>query len=111
MKKLIAIFISGIFLVSFAGCGGNSSSKTTLHSGESLTLSKDAPVCSSKENVKKMISFINEKNDDGQNRMISNGEAKILSKGTKVDIVKIGATVEMETSDNKKWFAPIEVVK
>lgn len=83
----------------------------TLRSGQSISLNKDILVCSSKDNLDKLISFISQKNNDGQNQMLASGEAKILSKGTKVNIIKAGITVEMETSDNKKWFAPMEAIK
>jgi len=111
MKKIISILICCVFLLMFTGCDSGSSNKTTLHSGQSLTLSNDTPVCSSKENLDKMISFISQKNDDGENQMIASGKAKILSKGTKVNIISTGTTIEIETSDNKKWFAPMEVIK
>ena len=114
MKKIISIFISFIISLSFISCGSSSSSSsTTLHTGQSLALSKDAPVCSSKENVDKMINFVKEKNSSGQDQMLARGEAKILPKGTQVNVISISATlvVEVETQDGKKWFAPDSAFK
>ena len=111
MKRIISLFISCIFLSTLIGCENSSRSKSTLNSGQSLKLSDYALVCSSKDNLDEMLLFINQKNDDAQNQMIASGKAKILPKGTKVNIISIGTNVEIETSDNEKWFAPMEVVK
>jgi hypothetical protein len=45
--------------------------------------------------------------------MLNKGEAKILSKGTIVNIVNISSEliVEVETSEGKKWFAPDSAFK
>jgi hypothetical protein len=57
MRKILSILITLMFTIVLISCG-DSSSKTSLHSGQSITLSKDAPVCSSKENVDKMMNFV-----------------------------------------------------
>lgn len=88
----------------------STSSKTTLHSGQSVTLSDGTLVCSSKENLSKMLSFMREKNKDGQNQMLINGQTTILSKGTKVNVINTGITAEIEVN-GEKWFAPYELIK
>jgi len=113
--RITKILISCLFILTLVGCGNVSSSgtsaKSTLHSGQSVTLSNNTLVCSSKDNLSKMLSFMREKNEDGQNQMLLNGQATILSKGTKVNVISTGMTVEIETSDNKKWVVPMELVK
>lgn len=92
------------------GCGDDSSStSSSLTSGKRITLSDDAPVCSSKENVDKMIDYIRENNSAGKQEMINRGDATILPKGTEINIVKGGIVVEIETKDGTTWFAPKEV--
>lgn len=112
MKRIITILISCILILSLVSCGSSSStstsSKTTLHSGQSITLKDDTLVCSSKNNLDKMLSFMSQKNKDGQNQMLLNGQATILSKGTKVNVTSVGITTEVE-SNGKKWYAPMEV--
>lgn len=110
MKKVISILVSCIFSLSLIGCGDSTSSSTTLHSGQSVTLSDDTLVCSSKENEDKLLSYIREKNTNGENQMLLNGQATILKKGTKVNVTSVGITTEIEVS-SKKWYAPMEVIK
>lgn len=98
----------------FVGCGdedesSSTSSTSNLSSGERITLKDDAFVCSSKENVDKLIDYIREKNSSGEQEMIDRGEVITLTKGTEVNIVKVGIVTEIETGNGEKWFAPIEV--
>lgn len=114
MKKIIMIIISCFMVFSLIGCGDSSSSSSSssnLTSGKRITLSDDAPVCSSKENVDKMISFVQNNNSKGQQEMIQRGEATILPKGTEVNIVKSGIVIEIETQNGTRWFAPEEAIK
>lgn len=108
MKKVFSALLICFAILSLIGCGDSSSYATT---GQSITLSQDTPVCSSKENVNKMISYVQNNNNDGASEMEKNGEATVLPAGTKVNIVKSGIVTEIETESGEKWFAPNEVIK
>lgn len=122
MKKLL-MFLLLMFTVSqLAGCGSSqsssspsssssSSSSSIPQTGQSITLSDVTPVCSSKENVDKLLSYLREKNDSGLKSMYSRGEVKDLPKGTKVNVVKMGLVTEVETASGTHWFAPMEMFK
>lgn len=112
MKKIFLVILSCFIVFSLMGCGdSDTSSSSNLSSGQSITLSDDTPTCSSKENVDKMIDFVQNKNSAGEQGMLDRGEAKILPKGTKVNIIKVGTVVEMEDENGTKYFAPEEAVK
>lgn len=84
----------------------------TLRSGQNIILSKNTPVCSSKDNLDKMLSFINANNNEAVNNMILKGQATILSKGTQVNVIDSGILVtEIETLSGESWFAPREVIQ
>lgn len=83
-----------------------------LRSGQSIVLNKNILVCSSKDNLDKMLSFMSAKNEDGQNQMLLNGQATILSKGTKVNVIDAGiAVTKIETLNSETWFAPREMIE
>ncbi|MGU9539185.1 hypothetical protein ACQX0N_09415 [Clostridium tepidum] len=112
--KMVLLCLSIILCMGlFVGCGESeeesSSTSSNLSSGERITLSEDALVCSSKKNVDKMIDYIHEKNSAGKQEMYERGDATILPKGTEVNIVKVGIVTEVETENGQTWFAPIEV--
>ncbi|WP_035290923.1 hypothetical protein [Clostridium sp. KNHs214] len=113
MKRIITIILSCFMFFTLVGCGNNSSttnSNINYNSGEEITLAEDAPCCSSKSNVDKMIDYVRENNKNAQDRMLSNGEAKVIPKGSKVTIVSLGIVVEIETEDGESWFAPCESI-
>ncbi|EHI99760.1 hypothetical protein CDLVIII_3185 [Clostridium sp. DL-VIII] len=109
------IIVTWVYVISIFVGGCDSSSKTSnystsskeLHSGQSVTLKADTLVSSSKENDDKLMSYINKKNKDGENQMLISGQATILKKGTKVNIISIGITTEIEVN-GEKWYAPLE---
>lgn len=88
------------------------SNDKTLRSGQSIVLNKDELVCSSKENLDKLLSFINQKNKDGENQMLLNGQATFLRKGTKLNVIDGGiAVTEIETSTGEHWFTTRETIQ
>ncbi|NFS07349.1 hypothetical protein FDE99_06195 [Clostridium botulinum] len=113
--KMVLLCLSFILCLGlFVGCGdeddsSSTSSSSSLSSGERITLSEEAVVCSSKENVDKMIDYIREKNSAGKQEMYERGDATILPKGTEVNVVKVGIVTEVETENGTTWYAPIEV--
>lgn len=109
MKRIISAIICLLIMLSLIGCSSSSSSNITT--GQSITLSDDTLVCTSKANEDKLISFINANNTSGENGMIQRGEAVILPKGTKVNIIDAGITTEIETQDGQDYFAPMELIK
>lgn len=77
-----------------------------------MTLKKDELVCSSKANLDKLLSLINKKNNDGENQMLLNGQATLLRKGTKINIIDAGVSVsEIETSSGEHWFTTRETLQ
>ncbi|KIL06893.1 hypothetical protein SR42_15080 [Clostridium botulinum] len=83
-----------------------------LHSGQSIVLNKDALVCSSKDSLDKMLSFLNANNKDAATNMLLNGQATMLSKGTKINIIDAGVVVtKIETLNGESWFAPREIIE
>ncbi|WP_123052979.1 hypothetical protein [Clostridium sp. JN-1] len=103
---IIFCFIISIFMV---GCGDDSSSNFNV--GEKITLSADAPVCSSKDNVDKMINYLQNKNEQAIEDMENNGEAKVIPQGSDVTIVKLGTVIEIEDSDGQDWYIPSQSLK
>lgn len=103
---IVLIFIA-IFMV---GCSDNDNSYN-FSVGEKITLTEDAPVCSSEENVDKMINFVKNKNEDAIENMEKNNEAKVISKGEEVTIIKLGIVIEIEDSDGQDWYLPCEGLK
>jgi hypothetical protein len=110
MKKTFILFLIGLSLI-LVGCGSNSVSSSNLKNGQSIILPSDTPVASSKENVDKIISYVKNKNGSALNNMELQGDATVLSKGTKVNVVKVGIVTEIETEQGIHWFAPIENFK
>lgn len=108
MKNILLIILT-CFIFCLVGCSTDSSTDYT--SGDRIVLSYDAPVCSTKDNVDKMINYISKNNEEGQNEMIERGEATILPKGTEVNIVKNGIIVEIQTKSGNEYFAPFEAIK
>lgn len=110
---MILIIIAVVWAISsFSHSSSSSSSSSELpQSGQSITLSDVTPVCSSKENLDKLLSYIREKNNSGIQSMYSRGEVKDLQKGTKVNVTKAGIVTEIETSGGQKWYAPMEAIK
>ncbi|ADK14742.1 hypothetical protein [Clostridium ljungdahlii] len=84
---------------------------TDFKEGEEITLSEDASVCSSKDNVDKMINYLQNKNEQAIENMENKGEAKVIPKGSNITIVKLGIVVEIEDSNGQDWYAPYEVFK
>jgi hypothetical protein len=82
-----------------------------LKIGQSIILSDDTPVCSSKDNVDKMISYVKNKNTSATQGMMLRGEADILSKGTKINVVKIGTITQIETDSGATWYTIKEMLK
>jgi len=109
MKRLF-MFLLLIFTVFLLAGSASSSSPSILQNGQSITLSNKTPVCSSKQNVDKLLFYLNQKNDSGVQSMYNGGEVKDLPKGTKVNVVNIGLVTEVETSGTH-WFAPMELFK
>lgn len=105
-KNIILILVTLLFSIMLIACGGSS-----LSSGQRITLSSDTPVCSSKDNVDKVINFVNQNNEQGLEEMESSGEACTLPAGTEVNIIKTGIVIEIETSSGSHYFAPKEVIK
>ena len=79
--------------------------------GEEITLSSDASVCSSRDNVDKMINYVQNKNEQAIENMENKGESKVIPKGSNITIVKLGIVVEIEDSNGQNWYAPYEVFK
>lgn len=98
-----------VLIIRVIGCSGSNSSSTDLKSGQSLKLSENALVCSSKDNVDKIISYINNDNQEAIQNMHLRGEATVLKSGTTIDIIKVGIVTEIETQNGERWFAPFEV--
>ncbi|NFT02951.1 hypothetical protein FDF18_06465 [Clostridium sporogenes] len=113
--KMVLLCLSIVLCMGvFVGCGdedesSSTSSTSNLSSGERITLSEEAVVCSSKENVDKLIDYIREENSAGKQEMYERGDAITLPQGTEVNIVKVGIVTEVETGNGETWFAPIEV--
>ncbi|ENK1242979.1 hypothetical protein AB2063_001107 [Clostridium botulinum] len=113
--KMVLLCLSIVLCMGvFVGCGdedesSSTSSTSNLSSGERITLSEEAVVCSSKENVDKLIDYIREENSAGKQEMYERGDAITLPQGTEVNIVKVGIVTEVETENGSTWFAPIEV--
>lgn len=84
----------------------------TLQSGQSITLNKDTLVCSSRDTLDKMLSFLNANNKEAASNMLLNGQATMLKKGTKVNVIDSGIIVtQIETLDGSNWFAPRETIQ
>lgn len=129
MKKLLGVILAILAFAYFIHWGtvngtgtgfssnssnsSNTSTKTnsSYSSGDRITLSDDAPVCTSKENVRKMISYVQKGNKAGQEEMLKRGQATILYKGTEINIIKSGTITEIETKSGLKYFAPREAIK
>lgn len=117
MKKIAIIFISCLCLLTFIGCGDNSSSSTSsgtsLHSGQSMELKETIPVCKSKEDLDKFVSYDDHNDTIGTMEMKNSGAVQFLPKNTTFKIIKVGEAVDggqnvqIQTSDNKKWFTII----
>lgn len=113
MKRILSIILVSIIMIfSLVGCDDtSSSSNSSLHSGQRLKLSQEGLFCSSKENVDKMLDYMDQKNSKGQNEMISQRKAIVLPKDTEINIRHIGMVTEIETANGEKWFAPSETIK
>lgn len=110
MKRLTIILLLVFSIFFLVGCGSDSAS-STLKDGQSITLSDVTPVCSSKDNVDKLISYMQQKNNSGIKSMYINGEVKDLPKGSRVNVVNTGIVTEIETSDGSHWYGPMELFK
>lgn len=112
MKKWLVLLVF-LFSMSFVliGCS-SSSSYSGLSNGQSITLSKDAPVASTKGNVDKIISYLRNNNGSAIHQMELDGEAKTLKQGTKINIINAGTITEVEVvNTGEHWFAPNEIFK
>ncbi|WPC42983.1 hypothetical protein [Clostridium sp. JS66] len=89
----------------------DNSNSTNIESGKEITLSADAPVCSSADNVDKMINYVKNKNEQAIENMESRGESKVIPKGSKVTVVKTGIVDEIEDKNGEHWYAPHEILK
>jgi hypothetical protein len=108
---VISIFVGGDKSNNTSSSNYSTASKE-LHSGQSVTLNKDELVCSSKANLDKLLSIINQKNKDGENQMLLNGQATFLRKGTKLNVIDGGIAVsEIETSTGEHWFTTRETLQ
>lgn len=113
---IILVIIAVVWAISSFSHSSSSPTETTstgtsFSNGQSIILSADTPVCSSKENVDKLINYVREKNNSAVNTMYARGEVKDLPKGTKVNVIKAGIVTEVETENGTHWFAPMELFK
>ncbi|KUO65572.1 MAG: hypothetical protein APF84_14715 [Gracilibacter sp. BRH_c7a] len=101
-----------LMMLVVVGCGESSSSSSAdLKDGDSqsLKLIDDVLVCSSKENVEKMISYIRKSDLTAVEDMQLSGQATILKSGTIIKIIDDGNVTEIETQSGEKWFGPREI--
>lgn len=114
MKKIFSIAILVISTFIFVGCGDDevsTNSKYTMpKEGSSVTLDEEAVVLTSKKNVEKFIDFLQEKNTTARDKMFTDGEARTIKKGEKVDIIDSGTVVELKYVD-KTYYAVYEAIQ
>lgn len=114
-KKFFIIVMVSMLIFVFAGCGSSDSS-TNLKEGQEITLTDDNYVSTSKDIDSELNSYISNKNQDGINTMITNGEVFIITKGTKVSIADLGVgltKIQVEDGDYKgqEGYIPTDLIK
>jgi hypothetical protein len=114
MKKLIVISFSIILLsIILISCGSDSSSSNVKFKvGTPYTLTEDLLVGTTQDNISKAIQYIQDKDNKGFNKMMSNGDIFEIKSGNKVTVTKVhGTTVEVEDDNGKSGWTIPEGVK
>jgi thiamine biosynthesis lipoprotein ApbE len=112
MKKIMSVILISLTLFLISCSSSLTTSNTNFQVGKPYTLTTDLLVGTTKDNISKAIEYIKNKDNNGFNKMMSNGDIYEIKSGNKVTVTKVhGTTVEVEDENKKSGWTIPEGVK